>query len=106
MNQYLQYLQHQRMQHLNRAQYLHSQSINNLIANLYAQRRAQMSARNSRDFGSRSKEAHGSNQAIITEVVTDDEEEDYAVENKKSVNKKDYVDAISIDEEQNVETLV
>lgn len=103
-NNVAQYLHFQRMQHLNRAQFLHNQNVNNLIANLYAYRRSQAyAAANSereREQKNGNKESDPNN-VIITEV-TDDEDE-YEINGKKCIDKKDYVDAISIDGD---ETLV
>lgn len=94
-----QYLHYQRMQHLSRAQFIHNQGINNLIANIHAYRRSRAHA-NGRSFDNANKETDA-NKVIITEV-TDDEEE-FEIDGKKCIDKKDYVDAISIDGE---ETLV
>lgn len=99
-----QYLHFQRMQHLNRAQYIHNQNINNLIANLYAYKRSQANS-----FAKNKEESDKNNQVIITEVSTDDEDDEYEIAGKKCIDKKDYIDAISIDDNEDInnnETLV
>jgi hypothetical protein len=101
-----QYLHFQRMQHLNRAQYIHNQNINNLIANLYAYKRSQA---NSFAKNKEESDKNENRQVIITEVSTDDEDDEYEIAGKKCIDKKDYIDAISIDDNEDInknETLV
>lgn len=99
-----QYFQYQRPANLSQAQYFYNQNLNGIYANIYAYRKAQaQSQQNMNDTSNTNSSFEDSNRGseqsnvIITEVASDDEELDL---NSKFNSKKDYVDAISLNEEE------
>ena len=104
--QYFQY--QQRAANVNPAQYFYNQNLNGIYANLYAYRKSQqanaqtLNENNSFDSSYESSAKAGSSESeptnvIITEVSDDEEDIDLGA---KYNSKKDYVDAISLNEEE------
>lgn len=97
-----QYFQYQaRAPTVTQAQYFYNQNLNGIYANIYAYRKAQATAHmNEHQFDQtydQSKQSDAAN-VIITEVNTDDEDSDEI--SSKYNSKKDYVDAISLNDEE------
>lgn len=89
---------------MSQAQYLYNQSLNGIYANIYAYRKSQVHSQQNMNennntnssFDESNKESEQTN-VIITEVASDDEDLEL---NSKFNNKKDYIDAISLNDEE------